>query len=139
MSTEENKAIVRRFYSAFEANDQAALNELLAPDLVAYSHSGPGPQNREVHLEGIRGWNAAFSETRFAIEDQIAEGDQVATRTTMHAIHSQSEFLGVPPAGKQVSVSGTTIERIKDGKIVERRVTSDWWGLMQQLGLAPGS
>lgn len=32
---------------------------------------------------------------------------------------------------------GITIERIKDGKIVERWVSQDRLGLMQQLGLAP--
>src|SRR5262249_47275664 len=60
MTTEQNKAVVRRFFEAFEADDQTTLNALLAPDLVAYSHGGPGPQNRETHVQGIRMWNAAF-------------------------------------------------------------------------------
>ena len=136
MTTEQNKAIVRRFFEAFTANDQAALKDVLAPDLVAYSHGAPGPQNREVHLQGISMWNAAF-ETHFTVEEQIAEGDKVATRVTMRAIHNSGEFQGLPPTGKQVEMSGTTIERIKDGKIVKRRVSSDWFGLMQQLGLIP--
>ena len=137
MTTEQNKAIVRRFYEAFEIDDQSALKELLATDLVAYSHGAPGPQSREVHLQGIRGWNAAFSETRFAIEEQIAEGDTVATRVTLRADHSRGEFLGLAPTGKQVVIGGVAIERIKNRKIVERRVYSDWLGMMQQLGLVP--
>jgi predicted ester cyclase len=137
MTTEQNKDLVRRFYEAFEANDQAALMELLSPDLVAYSHGAPGPQNREVHLQGISGWNAAFGETRFTIEEQIAEGDTVASRVTMRSIHSGGEFLGAAPTGKQIDIPAITIERIKDGKIVERRVSSDWLGMMQQLGLVP--
>ena len=136
MSTEQNKVIVRRFFEAFNANDQAALKDVLASDLVAYSHAAPGPHNREVHLQGISMWNAAF-ETHFTIDEQIAEGDKVATRVTMRAIHNGGEFQGLPPTGKQVEIGGTTIERIKDGKIVERRVSSDWYGLMQQLGLIP--
>ncbi len=139
MSTEQNKAIVRRFFEAFEANDQAALKEVLAPDLVAYSHGAPGPQNRDAHLQGISGWNAAFSETRFTIEEQIAEGDKVATRATLRSVHSRGDFQGLPPTGRQVAVSGISIERIKDGKIVERRVQGDWLGMMQQLGLVPSS
>ena len=137
MTTEQNKAIVRRFFEAFEANDQAALNEVLAPDLVAYSHGAPGPQNRETHLQGVSMWNAAFNETRFTIEDQIAEGDKVASRVNMQSVHSGGDFMGLPPSGKQIEVSAVTIERIKDGKIVERRVNSDWLGMMQQLGLVP--
>ena len=137
MSTEQNKAIVRRFFEAFEANDQAALKDVLATDLVAYSHGAPGPQNREVHLQGISMWNAAFNETHFIIEEQIAEGDKVATRLTMRSVHSGGEFQGLPPTGKQIAISGTTIERIKDGKIAERRVNSDFLDMMQQLGLIP--
>jgi steroid delta-isomerase-like uncharacterized protein len=137
MTTEQNKALVRQFFTAFEANDQDALKEILAPDLVAYSHGAPGPQNREVHLQGIAMWNAAFNETRFTIEEQIAEGDKVATRSTMRSVHSGGDFQGLPPTGKQVQVDGVTIERIKDGKIVERRVSGDWLGIMQQLGLVP--
>src|SRR3712207_1164767 len=87
-TTEQNKAVVRRFFEAFAADDQAALSELLAPDLVAYSHGAPGPQGREAHLQGIRTWNAAFN-TRFTIDEQIAEGDSVATRVTMRSVHSR--------------------------------------------------
>jgi predicted ester cyclase len=136
MTTNQNKAIVRRFYEAFSANDQKALKEVLSPDLVAYSHGSPGPQNREAHLQGIDMWNAAF-ETDFTVEEQIAEGDKVATRVTMRAIHNRGEFQGLPPTGKQVEVDGVSIEHVQDGNIMKRRVSSDWFGLMQQLGLVP--
>jgi steroid delta-isomerase-like uncharacterized protein len=136
MTTEQNKAIVRRFYEAFNANDEAALKEVLTPDLVAYTHGAPGPQSRDAMLQGISAWNATF-ETHFTIDEQIAEGDKVASRVTMHAIHNRGAFQGLPPSGKQVETNSVTIERIKDGKIVERRVSSDWLGMMQQLGLIP--
>ena len=139
MTTEQNKAVVRRFFEAFEANDQATLNELLAPDLVAYSHGGPDPQNREAHLQRIRMWNATFSDTHFTIHEQIAEGDLVATRETMRSVHSRGDFQGLPPTGKEITSSAVSIERIRDGKIVERRVISDFLGVMQQLGLLPPS
>lgn len=136
MTTEQNKAIVRRFYEAFGANDEAALKEVLSPDLVAFSHGGPGPQNREVHLQGIRMWNSAF-ETRFTVEEQIAEEDKVVTRVTLQSIHNRGEFQGLHPSGKQIEADGVSIERIQKGKIIERRVSSDWFGMMQQLGLIP--
>lgn len=136
-TTEQNKAVVRRFFEAFAADDQAALTELLAPDLVAYSHGAPGPQSREAHLQGIRLWNAAFGDTHFTIHEQLAEGDTVATRVTMRSVHSRGEYQGLPPTGKEVTTDSVTIERIRDGRIVERRVSADWAGLMQQLGLLP--
>lgn len=137
MTTEQNKALVRRFYAAFAANDPVALNEVLASDLVAYSHGSPDPQDRAAHVQGIRQWNEAFRDTHFTIEEQIAEGDKVATRVMLRAVHSGGSFQGLPPTGRPVAISGVTIERIKDGAIAERRVNSDWLGLMQQLGLVP--
>ena len=136
MTTEQNKAIVRRFYKAFEANDEVALNEVLSPDLVAYTHGEPGAQTREMMLQGIRMWNATF-ESHFTIADEIAEGDKVAVRMVFRTVHNRGDFRGVPPTGKQGEVESVTIERIKDGKIVERRVFNDWSELMQQLGLIP--
>jgi predicted ester cyclase len=136
MSNEQYKELVRRFYEAFEDNDQVALKELLSPDLVAYSHGSPGPQSRDVHVQGIGMWNAAF-ETHFAVEEQIAEADSVATRVTMRAIHNGGEFQGVPPTGKEVVADGFSVEHFSNGKIVERRVSSDFLAIMQQLGLVP--
>jgi predicted ester cyclase len=135
MTSEQNKGMVRRFYEAFEANDIAALNEVLGPDLVAYSPHTPDPQNRQAHVEGIEMWNAAFSDTYFTVEEQVAEVDRVATRVTLRATHSRGDFQGLPPTDKQVVMGGISIERIRDGKIIERRVNSDWLGLMLQLGL----
>ncbi len=134
MTSEQNKAVVRRFYQAFEDNDLDALKEVLAPDLVAYNLH---PQNREEHLQGIRMWNATFSQNHFEILDQIAEGDIVASHVILRSIHNKASYQGVPPSGKQIEGPAVTIERIKDGKIVERRVYSDRLGMMQQLGLIP--
>jgi predicted ester cyclase len=138
MTNEHNKAIVRRFYEAFAADDHATMNALLAPDLAAYSHHAPGPMNRDTHVQGIRVWNAAFK-TAFTVEEQLAEGDTVATRVTMRAVHSEGDFQELPPSGKQIVTGGISLERVKDGKIVERRVESDWLGMLQQIGLIPGT
>jgi len=137
MSAEQNKAIVRRFYTAFDANDQAALNEVLSPDLVAYTHGLPGPRGREEMLQGINFWHATFSDVQSEILEQIAEGDKVATSLTFRSTHSRGDFQGLAPTGKQIEEQSITIERIKDGKIVWRRVSSDWLSVMRQLGLIP--
>ncbi len=134
MTAEENKALVRRFYKAFSAADEQALKAVLSPDLVAYSHGSPGPQGREEHVQGIAGWNAAV-ESEFTIEDQLAEGDRVATRVTMRAVHNRGPFFGQPPTGRESYSQGMSIERIANGRIVERRVVSDFAAFMQELGL----
>ena len=133
----KNKAVVRHFYEAFGAEDYEALSEVLAADLAAYTHSATAPVTRDDALQGIRMWNGAFADSQYTIEQQLAEGDQVATRVTLRAVHSRGEFMGVPPGGKEIVLSGISIERIKDGRIVERWVSYDNAGLMQQLGLVP--
>ncbi len=132
MSSEQNKAIVRRFYKAFEENNLEALKEILAPNLVAYNLN---PQNRDEHLQGVRTWNETFSQNRFEILDQVAEGDLVASQVVMRCTHDKRSFQGVPPSGKTIEIPALTLERIKDGKIVERRVYSDRLGMLRQLGI----
>jgi predicted ester cyclase len=69
----------------------------------------------------------------------LAEGDKVATRFRWQGTH-QGIFQGIPPGGKQVTVSGIALNRIAEGKLVEDRTELDLLGLMQQLGViaAPG-
>ena len=130
MTTEQNKAIVRRY---FEGGHAA---EVLSPDFVVHMPGAPAPLNRETFLQQMSLFDAAFSDSHAVIEDQIAEGDKVVTRITWRGIHS-SNFQGLPPTGKQIVMAGTVVQRIKDGKIVEHWPVFDQMGMMQQLGLVP--
>jgi steroid delta-isomerase-like uncharacterized protein len=134
MANEENKAIVRKFLNAFEANDQAVIKEVLARDYMA--HAPGGPFDRETVAQRISMFTAAFSELHATIEDQIAEGDKIVSRFTWGGTHT-GDFFGLAQTGKSVTVSAVSIERIKDGRIVERWFHQDDLGLMQQLGAIP--
>jgi len=65
-----------------------------AKALAAPGRAAAYSRHRLRRLEGIRMWNAAFSDTHFGIELPIAEGDKVATRVIMCAIHS-GDFQGL--------------------------------------------
>jgi len=80
-----------------------------------------------------------FSENHFEIVDQIAEEDLVASHVILPCTHRKANFQGVPPTGKHFLTPTVSIELIKDGKIVERRIYSDRLGMMQQFGLNPPS
>ena len=134
-TSEQNKAIAGRFLAAFGANDQATLKAVLAPD-YAYHHSPDTTFDRETRLHGIDMFNASFSDLHFEIEEQIAEGDMIATRFTWRGTHT-GDFHGHSPTGKQVAVSAVATERVKDGKIVDTWFNHDELGLLQQLGLVP--
>jgi predicted ester cyclase len=78
----------------------------------------------------------AFPDGAETIEEQIGEGDRVATRTTYRGTHT-GELMGIPPTGKEVVLTGMIINRLMNGKIRERRVLFDQFGLLQQLGVVP--
>lgn len=134
MSTEENKALMRRFLDASVGTDEAAFTALMAPDFVA--HIPNGPANREAFVKHNYGYIAAFSDRQFEAEDLVAEGDKVVARATWRATHTGS-FMGVPPTGKPIAVSAIITERFRDGKSVEHWSLFDTLGMMQQLGLIP--
>src|SRR5215217_6882886 len=119
MPAEENKALVRRFYEAHAKGDFDALRELLATDFADRSLlPGQGESDREAYLRGIAEDQAARSDIRFTIDDQIAEGDKVVTRYTGKSIQ-RGEFLGVAPTGEESISTGIDIHRIAGDKIIE--------------------
>ena len=94
---------------------------------------GPGLEGLKDVLRGMR---AAFRDLNFSIEEQISEGDKVASRFEWTGIH-RGEFLGVPPTGRQVRVWGIVIDRFEEGRVKETRIIMDTLGLMAQLGVFP--
>jgi predicted ester cyclase len=68
--------------------------------------------------------------------EQIAEGEKVANRFVFLGTHL-GEFEGVNPTGKRIEFIGHSIDRVLEGKIVERWVEVDMLGVMQQLGAVP--
>jgi len=125
MSAEQNKALVRRFFEAQEdvnsrkANLEA-LDEILAPDFVSHAKLLPGQQpGREGYKRAIAEVLATGSNTRYLIEDQVAEEDKVVSRLIVHAIHDRRELMGVAPSGREVAYKGVAIRRISEGKIAE--------------------
>jgi steroid delta-isomerase-like uncharacterized protein len=134
MSTEQNKAIMRRFNEASIVNDRESLETLLAPDFVIHQADGPG--NREAYLQHLSYYAAAFSDAIFTVEEQIAEGDRVVTRGTYSATHS-GDFQGLPPSSKRFAIDAVLFDRIVDGQIVEHRSQFDTLSMLQQLGVVP--
>jgi steroid delta-isomerase-like uncharacterized protein len=136
MSSEENKALVLRFIVAEEQGDIALLGQLMAPDFRLYLPGSPETMDRESTKQVFAMFHAAFPDSSRTIEDQIAEGELVATRVTLRGTH-RGEFQGIPPTGKQVAFTGIGIHRIVDGRIAEHWPQPDLLGLMQQLGVIP--
>jgi serine phosphatase RsbU (regulator of sigma subunit)/predicted ester cyclase len=116
---EKNKALVRRFLEAQANADLDTLEELLAADFVDHSLQSDQEPGREGFIRSIAEDQTIFSNVRFNIEDQAAEGDKVITRLTIERTHDRGEFLGVAPTGMEIKTTAIVIDRIVGGKIVE--------------------
>ena len=135
MPTEENKAIVRRYQEALNANDLDALGDVVAADIRMPDILPGFPQGIEGAKQIQQVTLAGAPDFHTTIEDLIAEGDRVAARITMTGTQT-GEFFGVPPSGRPFKITGMYIARIANGKIVEHRGVEDAVGLVRQLGAA---
>jgi steroid delta-isomerase-like uncharacterized protein len=137
MSSEQNKAIVRRLFEESWKGNLDVVDELTAGDYIGHDPANPEPlRGPEAVKEFITTYRAAFPDARITVEQQLAEGDLVATRWSGRGTH-EGELMGIQATGKQVSVSGLTISRLLDGKIVEQFENWDTLGMLQQLDAIP--
>ena len=122
---------------AFSQGHLDVVDELLAPDAVDHASRPPGmPEGREGLKVLIGTLRTAFPDFNITIEQQVAEGDLVVTRSTNSGT-MQGEFGGMPASGKRASWGAIHITRIANGKIVEHWAIEDQLTMLQQLGFVP--
>jgi steroid delta-isomerase-like uncharacterized protein len=134
--SEQNKIVVRRtLEEVYTKGNLNLIDELVISDFVAHSSTRDiyGPDGMKQFAAALR---EAFPDLQMTIEDQVAEGDRVVTRWTARGTHTGS-FQGIPPTGKQGTMTGIDIDRVVDGKTVECWSNTDDLGLLQQLGVVP--
>ncbi len=137
MSTEDNKTLMSRFLEeVFNKKKLAALDEFIAPNQVDHTLPPFLPTTPEGTKQAINIFLKAFPDVHLTVEDMIAEGDKVVIRYTSRGTQ-KGAFMGIPPTGKQMTVSSIIIARIADGKIVEEWGLDDQMGMLQQLGIIP--
>jgi ketosteroid isomerase-like protein len=131
------KEIVKRVFEEPWTGNFESIDEFVAPEYVGYDPAEPepikGPAGAKANVEK---YLAGFSNARITVDEQIAEGDTVATRWTGRGTHD-GEIAGIAPTGKDVTVKGLTITKLENGKIVEEHVVWDTFGMLVQLGAVP--
>ena len=142
MGIQENKEVVRGLYEA-TSNIQgdlekipAIVDKFFSPEFVNHTSHGDFTVDMvaQIYQIGFTGLPDMKSE----IHDIIAEGDKVVVRTTTTSTH-KGLFANIPPTGKKISTSATTIFRVGNGKIQEEWGTSDSLTLFQQIGVLPSN
>jgi len=110
-SPEARKAVFRKLVDIYAAGDLSTLDQCVAPNYVG--HPSAGDRDIEGLRQSIQYFHNLFIYTKdsFRIEDQLVDGEKVATRMTAH--------VQVRETGEPVTLLGINIARIVDGKIVE--------------------
>jgi steroid delta-isomerase-like uncharacterized protein len=140
MSTEENKALIRRYIQAIDDNESGdwdILDDYIAEDFVAHNPPLPGVS---LDREGMKQAAEIFRQAtpgRHEIPMQVAEADLVVSRVIGRGRH-EGELMGIPATDKEVETDGFAVHRIRDGKIVEYWSVVDVARVLQQIGALPG-
>lgn len=139
MSQESNKALAKKALTCWSTGNLKGVDEVYASNCINHQHHHP---NSHMDLKGPDSWKRFIQEFRNAfpdfesiIDDQIAEGDKVATRFTSKGTN-KGRLMGIEPTHRKLSWTGIIIDRIEKGKIVETWVNWDLYGMLEQLGVA---
>ena len=135
-----SKASRRLLEETFNDGNFELIDQLVAADAVNHDPATPAQMRelggREVFKGTVSMYRAAFPDVRIVVDDVIAADDKVVLRWHSEGTH-RGELAGLAPTGARGSVTGISIDRWKDGKVVEAWAEWDNLGLARQLGAAP--
>lgn len=121
MSTDQNKAIVRKFVDALNRQDTELLNESATPEVA------------KEWAENLPSMYAAMKDHHIELTAIVAEGDWVAVKMATSGYHT-GDIFGLPPTGKWWTNRVYTFFRIVDGKIAEVDPLPDVENNIKQIG-----
>jgi predicted ester cyclase len=124
--------LIQRYFSAYETGNMDAVWRFVDANCVYHPQGGGEPLNFNARKDDEAVFFKAFSGIHTIIEDQIAEGDKVASRVTMEADHT-GEYQKIPPTGKRTRIRFIDIARVASGRIVEEWTEFDMMSILQQL------
>ena len=130
-----NADTLRHVFSLMDERNDSALRELLAPDFQAVFAGNPPMDVDEWAGMGAMMY-AAFPDGRHEIHETFELGDRVALRGSFSGTHS-GDFMGMPPTGREITITFLNLDRFADGKLGEHRAEVAMLGLLQQLGAIP--
>lgn len=130
---EKNKAVIIRFDEAcIEQNDEKAMDELVADNVVNHAAPPGAPNGKESFHHFLHLLHNGLSDIKVIAKQQVAENDLVVTRKIINGMHTGT-FLGVPATGKMVSIEAIEIIRLENGKYAEHWVQSNMATVMMSL------
>jgi len=120
----DNLRTLAQYSEAMESGDTDAVYQFWAREFHSHVTSRVAPERvgDDVRGEEQKWWEqarAAFPDMVFTVNLVIESGDLVVSNWTVQGTHTGAAFYDVPPTGEPVTINGTAIIRLRDGKIVE--------------------
>lgn len=133
MTIEQNKAVVLRFNREFlEKGNADVLKEIVHERFVNHTAASGVPNDVNGMIQLVKMIHEGFSDVRIDIHEQVGEGDMVATRKTIHAVHTGT-IMGHAATGKKVEMNVMDFVRLADGKYVDHWGRNDIMQVISQL------
>ena len=139
MPATENIALMKRWFEEiWNQGRMETVRELLDENAIGFGQAGHeteihGPEGFIAFAQALR---AAFPDIKTTIEDMFGSDDHVAVRWSADMTHTGAG-LGIPPSNRKVHVTGMTMVRFANGKIVAGWDNWDQLALMRQIGAVP--
>ena len=125
---EANKALIHKWIDAWTANNLEVLDEIFAQE---YSVNGT-----LIGVEGVKQavqfLHSVFADISAELHEIVAEEDKVVIRWTIRGRHA-GNFMGIPPTGKDLELTGINIYQILDNKIVANHEQTNISEIIQKL------
>jgi len=134
MSTDDKKLLVRRYIEeVVNTGDVTNLEEFIAPDYLEVYEGKRYPLGIPGAKEHVLGVRTTYPDLIVRVDQQIGEGDWVATCITATGTHLGA-WLGTEPTGKVVTFTGVNIDKVVDGRIVEHGGAANLFGPLLAIG-----
>jgi steroid delta-isomerase-like uncharacterized protein len=141
MTTQDAELSRRIFEDVWNRKNLSAIDDLIAADYVHHDPNSPAANGIHGYKQFVNHYMSAFPDAHFTIHDAFTQGQNTdvqneVTRWTVVGTH-KGELAGIPRTGRRFSVTGISIARVANGKIIESWNNWDALGMMQQLGVVP--
>jgi predicted ester cyclase len=129
-----NKELVRRFYRDVYVHwNMKVADEVVSPQFRSHDWPQGGPTGPKAFRDYYSALRSALPDARYEVDDLIAEDDRVVVRWRLLGTQTGA-FRGIAPTGRPIVLKGIAIYRVSGGRLMERWVVSDVYGVLEELG-----
>ena len=135
MSEQDNARLAEQAIAAINERNLDKYVQLLDESFVMETETQPAPvRGRDAVRQMLQAYFQGIPDFRIEIEQIIASGDYVVTRSHVTGTHTGT-FMGIPATNRKIDTHGCNIVEIRNGKAVRSRLYAENVKLLQQLGV----